>query len=80
MKALIKVLRFLISYFVSFAALYLSGYGNLMEKVEPGTAARIFLLSALVIAVILALIWEMYLKIISLTKRIEEIEQNKNND
>ena len=45
MKALIKVLRFLISYFVSFAALYLSGYGDLMENVEPGTAARIFLLN-----------------------------------
>lgn len=81
MKALFSVLRFLISYLVSGMAVYLSGYGNLMEDVMPDVATRIFLLSTLVIAVIVMLIWEMYLrfrnKINDLIKRIEELEHNK---
>ena len=80
MKVLFKALRFLISYLVSGVAVYLSGYGNLMEEVMPDVAAGTFLLSALVIAIIVTLVWEMYLKISDLTKRIEEIEQNKNNN
>ena len=80
MKAMFKVLRLLISYLVSSAAIYLSGYGNLMEDVMPDVAARTFILSAFVIAIIVTLVWEMYLKIIDLTKRIEEIEQNKKNN
>lgn len=79
MKVLFKSLRFLISYLVSGVAEYLSGYENLMEDVMPDVAAMTFLLFALVIAIIVTLVWEMYLKIIDLTKRIEEIEQNKNN-
>ena len=79
MKVLFKALRFLISYLVSGVAEYLSGYENLMEDVMPDVAAMTFLLFALVIAIIVTLVWEMYLKIIDLTKRIEEIEQNKNN-
>ena len=81
MKALFRALRFLVSYLVSGVAVYLSGYGNLMEDVMPDVAARTFLLSTLVIAVIVMLIWEMYLgfrnRINDLTKRIEELEQNK---
>ena len=80
MKTVFKVLRFLISYLVSGVAVYLSGYGNLMNDIKPDVAARTFLLSALVIAIIVMLIWEMYLKIIDLTKRIQEIEQNKKNN
>ncbi|MBQ9940072.1 MAG: hypothetical protein IJO74_00825 [Clostridia bacterium] len=52
-----------------------------MENLMPDLATRTFLLSSLVIAVIIMLIWEMYLifrnKINDLTKRIEELEQNK---
>ena len=80
MKVMFKALRFLISYLVSGVAVYLSGYGNLMEDVMPDVAARTFLLSTLVIAIIVTLVWEMYLKIIELTRRIEELEQNKKNN
>ena len=81
MKALFRALRFLVSYLVSGVAVYLSGYGNLMEDVVPDVATRTFLLATLVIAVMAMLIWEMYLgfrnRINDLTKRIEEFEQNK---
>ena len=81
MKALFRSLRFLISYLVSGVALYLSGYGNLMEGVMPDVATRIFLLSTLVIAVIVIFIWEIYLgfnkRINDLTKRIDELGENK---
>ena len=80
MKVMFKALRFLISYLVSGVVVYLSGYGNLMEDVMPDVAARTFLLSTLVIAIIVTLVWEMYLKIIDLTRRIEELEQNKKNN
>ena len=81
MKVLFRASRFLISCLVSCVIVYLSGYGNLMENLMPDLATRTFLLSSLVIAVIIMLIWEMYLifrnKINDLTKRIEELEQNK---
>ena len=80
MKAIFRTLRFLISYLVSGVVIYLSGYGNLMKDVMPDVATRTFLLSTLVIAIIVTLVWEMYLKIIDLTKRIEELEQNKKNN
>lgn len=75
MKVLFKALRFLISYFVSTVAIYISGYGNLLENIAPAKAAPRFFLSTLVIAIIVTLIWEMYLKIIDLSKRLKEIEE-----
>ena len=80
MKVLFKALRFLISYLMSGVAVYLSGYGNLIKDIMPDVAARTFLLSPLVIAIIVTLVWEMYLKIIALTKRIKKIEQNQSNN
>ena len=81
MKVMFRALRFFISCLVSGVGVYLSGYGNLMEDIMPDVATSTFLLSTLVIAVIVMLIWEMYLgfkkKINDLTKRIEELEQNK---
>ncbi|MBQ7378293.1 MAG: hypothetical protein IJW70_01285 [Clostridia bacterium] len=74
MKVLFKVLRFVISYFVSAVAVYFSGYGNLMDNVMPDVAARTFFCTALVLAIAVALVWEMYLKMIDLSKRIKEIE------
>lgn len=79
MKALYKALRLLISYLISGVALYLSGYGSLMNNVHPDAAARIFLLSTLILGVIVALIWEMYLKMRDLSRRVEKIEANKEN-
>lgn len=81
MKVMFRVLRFLVSYLVSGVVVFLSGYGNLMENVMPDVATRTFLLSTLVIAIIVMLIWEMYLgfrnKINDLTKRIDELEHDK---
>ncbi len=75
MKILQKGLRFLASYIISGAALYLSGYGNLVENVAPPKGEITFFLFSLIIAVIVTLIWEMYLKIIDLSKRLEEMEE-----
>lgn len=75
MKILQKGLRFLASYIISGAALYLSGYGNLVENVAPPKGEITFFLLSLIIAVIVTLIWEMYLKIIDLSKRLEEMEE-----
>lgn len=78
-KTMYRALRFLISYLVSCFAVYLSGFGALLDDVIPGMAATIFLLFSLIIAVIIFFIWEMYLKfkdkIENLTKRIEELEE-----
>ena len=79
-----KFLRFLICYLVSFAALYLSGYGNLMGDIAESLAVTTFLGSALILAIFAFLLWEIYLgfktKIAVLTKRIEELEQKSAND
>lgn len=81
MKYFYRVLRFTASYLISFAAISLSGYGELMECVHPDAVPRIFLLSVLVIAVIVTLIWEMHLgnknKIKELEARISELEEQK---
>ena len=75
MKILQKGLRFLASYIISGAALYISGYGNLVENVAPPKGEITFFLFSLIIAVIVTLIWEMYLKIIDLSKRLAEMEE-----
>lgn len=80
MKILFKGLRFLASYIISGVAIYLSGYGNLVENIAPPKGEITFLLFSLIIAVIVTLIWEMYLKIARLTKRIDEIEQAQSNN
>ena len=75
MKILFKILRFLASYIISGVAIYLSGYGNLVENVAPPKGEITFFLFSLIIAVIVTLIWELYLKIIDLSKRLEEMEE-----
>ena len=76
-----KIVRFFISYIISAIALYLSGYGNLMNSISESMAVTTFLFSALVLAVIVTLIWEMHLsfktKIQQLSERIEALEENK---
>ena len=76
-----RALRILICYFVSFIAVYVSGYENLMNDISESLAVATFLGAVFVLSIIFVLIWEMYLgfrnKISNLTKRIEELEQNK---
>ena len=75
-----RALRVLICCFVSFIAVYLSGYGNLMNDISESLVVTTFLGAVFVLSIVFILIWEMYLKIIDLTKRIEELEQNKKNN
>ena len=76
-----RALRVLICCFVSFIAVYLSGYGNLMNDISESLVVTTFLGAVFVLSIVFILIWEMYLgfrnKISNLTKRIEELEQNK---
>lgn len=77
-----KIIRFLLCYVISFLALYLSGYVNLMDHVSPSLATTTFFLSALVLAVITAFILEMYLsfktEINELSERVDKLEtENK---
>ena len=77
-----KILRFLICYAVSLIALYISGYGNLVNDISESLAVTSFLLSALIIAVITALIWEIHLncknKMQELSDRLDKLEaENK---
>ena len=73
-----KVVRFLICYILSCGAVYLSGYGNLMNEISPSLATTTFLFSALVLSVIAFLMLELYLshknKIRELTARVERLE------
>ena len=73
-----KVVRFLICYIVSCGAVYLSGYGNLMNEISPSLATTTFLFSALVLSVIAFLMLELYLshksKISELSARVERLE------
>ncbi len=74
-----RVLRFLICFVSSFAALYLSGYGNLMNDISPSLVATTFIGSVLVLSVVVTLVWETYLncknKINELSYRIEKLEE-----
>ena len=73
-----KILRFIICYAVSFGALFLCGYSNLMYFISPPLAAYTFCASAFVFAIIIWGILEIHLnikqKILELSKRIEHLE------
>ena len=83
MKLFFKFLRFIAMYLISGIVLYLIGYGRLMDDISPDDATRIFLLSALVIAIIISLITEMFIfakaRINELSNRISELEDENNN-
>ena len=78
---MLKIFRFLVCCIVSFAVVYLSGYGNLMNDVSESLAITAFCGASIVLAIVIYLIWEMYLsfkaKIIELSKRIDELENKK---
>ena len=68
------------SYIISGVALYVSGYRYLVENLAPPKGETTFFLCALIIAVIVTLIWELYLKINRLAKRLETLEQDSPDD
>ncbi|MBR5453622.1 MAG: hypothetical protein IKV54_06040 [Clostridia bacterium] len=78
-----KVLRFLLCYAIAFAALYISGYENLMNDISESMALTTFFMSALVLGVVAFLILELYLsfkrKIARLTERIDKLEEENRN-
>lgn len=80
MKILFKILRFLASYIISGVAIYLGGYRILVENVAPPKGSTTFFLFSLIIAVIVTLIWELYLKVNRLAKRLETLEQDSPDD
>ncbi len=76
-----RTLRFLICVFLSFAIVYFSGYGNLMNDISESLAITSFIGAVIVLSAIIILLLEMFLyfknKINELSKRIDELEQNK---
>ena len=79
-----KVLRFLLCCAISFAVVYLSGYGNLMNDLSDSLVAVTFFGAVIVLSILVFLLLEMYLsfknKIGELSNRIEELEKNKQTD
>lgn len=78
MKTLFRIVRYLVSSFVSGLVIFISGYGQLFEHLKPDVAGRLFIITTLGIAIIVTLVWEMHLKINALVKQIESIEANQN--
>ena len=76
---MMKILRFLVCFLVSFAAVYLGGYGNLVNDVSPPLAVYTFLGVVIVLSIITFLLWEMYLslkaQISELSSRVVELEE-----
>ena len=77
-----RVIRFFICFFVSFVAVYLSGYGYLMNDISDSLAATVLLGASSVLSIFAFLLLETYLtfktKIIQLSKRIDELEKREN--
>ena len=78
---MVKIFRFFVCCVVSFAVVYLSGYGNLMNDIAESLAVTAFCGASIVLSIVLFLILEIYLsnkhKINELTKRIDELENKK---
>ena len=79
---MMRILRIAACYLLSCAALYLCGYGNLLEAVpSPEKAAAVFLLTALIPAALAAGLWETYLgqkkRIDELSRRVEALEEKE---
>ncbi len=76
-----RVLRFLLCCAVSFAVVYLSGYGNLMNDLSDSLVAVTLIGAVIVLSILVFLLLEMYLsfksKIEELSSRIDELEKNK---
>ena len=74
-----RLLRILLCYIASFAALYLSGFGWLMADMEnESRTVWLFLGASLLLATVFILLWELYLyakrEAAELTERIDAME------
>ena len=74
-----RLLRILLCYIASFAALYLSGFGWLMESMtNESRIVWLFLSASLLVATGFLLLWELYLhtkrETTELTERIDTLE------
>ena len=74
-----RVLRILLCIVASFAALYLTGFGWLMDDMTNGSRiVWLFLGTSLLFATIFVLLWELYLhskrENSELTERVDELE------
>lgn len=78
---MVRIFRFFVCCIVSFAVVYLSGYGNLMKDLTDSLVITTFGGALIVLSIVLFLIWELYLsnkrKINELTQRIDELENKK---
>ncbi len=76
-----RALRSVICLAISFAVVWLSGYGNLMNDISESLAVTAFLGAVLVLAILSFLVWEMYLHfrdaIRELKERIEQLEKKE---
>ena len=79
-----KILRFLVCFLISFAAVYLGGYGNLVNDVSPSLAVYTFFGIVIVLSVLVFLLLEMYLsfkaRINELSLRVEALEEKNKAD
>ena len=74
-----RVLRILLCIVASFAVLYLTGFGWLMDDMTNGSRiVWLFLGTSLLVATVFVLLWELYLyskrENSELTERIDELE------
>ena len=74
-----KLLRYALSFLVSFFGLYLSGFPNLLSDLHPNTATWSAFGAAFIVSLIVFAIFEMYLsfkkKFDDLVYRVSELEE-----
>ena len=72
-------IRIIVCTFSSFAAVYISGYGNLMNDISESLAITSFIGAVVILSAIIFLVWELHSanksRIEQLNKRIEELEK-----
>lgn len=72
-----RLLRCFVCVLVSFVAVYLSGYGNIMNDTTPSLAAAAFIGGVVVLSILVILLLEMYLyfkeKINELSEQINKL-------
>jgi tellurite resistance protein TehA-like permease len=76
-----RLFDYSICFVTAFLAVYLSGYGNLMNHISESLAYTTFAGAVIVLFLLLVLFLEMYryfnTKIQKLTKQIEKLEEEK---
>ena len=77
------ILKFFACLLISFLAIDISGYRNLLNNISESLAVTSYLGTVFVLTVIIFVIWELYsenkAKIDQLNKRIDELERKNDN-